>query len=64
MTFVPWNQQVKTPAMKAPAQSLAYRVRLWGSHRRPQSTNIQMRQTCVDVRSEDAVAIVNEEAMG
>src|SRR5215831_20814826 len=49
MTFVERNQVVKTFATKAPAQSLAHRVGLGGSHRRPQNSHPQVRQTLVDL---------------
>jgi hypothetical protein len=63
MTFVERNQQVKTFATKAP-HSLAHRVCLGGSHGRPQNSHPQVRQILVDVPSEDAVAIVDQEAVG
>src|SRR5215471_316809 len=63
MTFVERNQVVKTFATKAPAQSLAHRVGLGGSHRRPQNSHPQVRQTLVDLLSEEAVAIVDQEAV-
>ena len=56
MTFVEQNQEVKTFATKAPAQSLAHCVGLGGSHGRPQNSHTQVRQTLVDVLSEAAVA--------
>ena len=62
MTFVERNQEVQTFPTKAPAQSLAHRVGLGGSHGRPQNSHPQVRQTLVDVLSEDAVAIVDQEA--
>src|SRR5215472_6043159 len=37
MAFVEGNQEVQTFATKAAAQSFAYGVRLWGSHRRWQN---------------------------
>src|SRR5215469_14663151 len=64
MTFVEGNQEIETFATKAPAQSLAHRVRLRRSHRRPQNSYTKVRQTLIDFRSEDAIAIVNEEAIG
>src|SRR6516164_8180402 len=64
MVLVEWNQQVETFATKAPAQSLAHRVRLGRSHRRPQNAYPQVRATLVDFRSEDAIPIVKEEAVG
>lgn len=63
MTFVEGNQEVQRFATKAPAQSLAHRVRLGGSHWRPQNSHPQVRETLVDVLSEDAVAIVDQEAV-
>ena len=64
MAFVEGNQEVETLATKATAQPLAYRVRLRGAHRRPQNSYTQVRETLVDFRSEDAIPIVNEEAVG
>jgi hypothetical protein len=64
MTFIEWHQEIKTFASKAPAQSLAHRVGLGGSHGRPQNSHPQVRQTLVDVLSEDAVAIMDQEAVG
>src|SRR5215471_11461605 len=64
MTFVERNQEVQTFATKAPAQSLAHRVGLRGSHGRPQNSHPQVRQTLVDLLSEEAVAIVDQEAVG
>src|SRR5215471_18785723 len=63
MTFVEWNQEIQTFATKAPAQSLAHGVRLGGSHRRPQNSHPQVRQTVVDFLCEDAIAIVDGEAI-
>ena len=37
MALVEGNQEVQTLATKAAAQSFAYGVRLWGSHRRSQN---------------------------
>src|SRR6516165_5350877 len=64
MVLVEWNQQVETFATKAPAQSLAHRVRLLRSHRRPQNSYTEVRQTLVDFRSEDAIAVMDDEAVG
>src|SRR5215467_2118614 len=64
MTFVQGKQEIQTFATKAPAQSLAHGVRLRRSHRRPQDSHPQVRETLVDVLSEDAVAIVDQEAVG
>src|SRR5215471_11171499 len=50
MTFVERNQVVQTLPAKAPA--------------RPQNSHPQVRQTLVDLLSEDAVAIVDQEAVG
>ena len=63
MTFVEWNQEIQTFASKAPAHPLAHCVRLGGSHRRPQNSYPQIRQTLVDVFSKDAIAIMDEEAV-
>jgi len=64
MTFVERNQEIQTFATKAPAQSLAHGVRLGGSHRRPQNSYSQVRETRVDFLCEDAIAIMDEEAVG
>ena len=64
MTFVERNQEVQTFPTKALAQSLAHRVGLGGSHGRPQNSHPQVREALVDVLSEDAVAIVDQEAVG
>src|SRR5215831_5516377 len=64
MTFVEGNQEVETFATKASAQSLAHRVGLGGSHRRPQNSYTQVRQTLVDFLCEDAIAIMDDEAIG
>src|SRR6516165_10174285 len=63
MAFVEWNQEVETFATKAAAESLAHRVRLWGPHRRAQNPYTQICKTLVDIRREDAVAIVDDEAV-
>ena len=64
MTFAEGNQEVKTFATKAPAQSLAHCVGLGGSHGRPQDSHPQVRETLVDFLSEDAIPIVDDEAVG
>ena len=64
MTFVEGNQETETFATKAPAHSLAHRVGLGGSHGRPQDSHPQVSETLVDVLTEDAVAIVDQEAVG
>src|SRR5215471_6324030 len=63
-TFVQGKQEIQTFATKAPAQSLAHGVRLRRSHRRPQNSYTEVPQTPVDFRSEDAIAILDEEAVG
>ena len=63
MAFVEGNQKVQTFATKTPAQSFAYGVGFRGSYWRPQNSYTQIRQTLVDVFREDAVAIVDEEAI-
>ena len=62
MAFVEGNQEVETLATKAAAQPLAYRVRLRGSHRRPQNPHPQIGKALVDFLSKDAIAIVDDEA--
>src|SRR5215471_10027554 len=64
MTFVEGNQEIQTFATKAPAQSLAHGVRLGGSHRRPQNSYPQVGESLVDFLCEDAIAIMDEEAVG
>ena len=64
MTFVEWNQEIQTFASKAPAHPLAHCVRLGGSHRRPQNSYPQVRETLVDFLCEDAIPIVDEETVG
>ena len=64
MAFVEGKQEVETFATEAAAQSLAYRVRLWGSHWRSQNPYAQIPKTLVDLLSEDTVPIVNDEAIG
>src|SRR6516164_6965388 len=64
MAFAEGNQEVETFATKAAAQSLAHRVCLGGSHRCPQNSNSQVRETLVELMSEDAIAIVDDEAIG
>src|SRR6516165_7726801 len=63
MAFVEGNQEVQTFAAKTPAQSFAYGVGFRGSYWRPQNSYTQIRQTLVDLFREDAVAIVDEEAI-
>src|SRR5215467_3747875 len=63
MAFIEWNQEVETFATKAAAESLAHRVRLWGPHRRPQNPYTQICKTFVAILREDAVAIVDDEAV-
>src|SRR5215472_4724297 len=63
MTFIEWHQEIKTFATKAPAHPLAHRVGLRGSHGRRQNSHPQVRQTLVDLLSEEAVAIVDQEAV-
>src|SRR5215472_18291091 len=62
MVLVEGNQEVETFATKA-AESLAHRVRLWGPHRRTQNPYTQIGKTLVDILREDAVAIVDDEAV-
>src|SRR4029077_10020907 len=57
MPFVEWNQEVETLPAQAAAESLAHRVRLRGSHRRPQNPYTQIRKALVDFLGEDAVSI-------
>ena len=63
MALVEWNQEVETFATKAAAESLAHRVRLRGPHRRTQNPYTQISKTLVDIRREDAVAVVDDEAV-
>ena len=63
MALVEWNQEVETFATKAATQSLAHRVRLWGPHRRTQNLYTQVCKTLVDICREDAVTIVDDEAV-
>src|SRR5260370_18761977 len=63
MPFVEWNQEVEDPAAKAAAESLPYRVRLRGSHRRPENPYTQIRKALVDFLGEDAVSIVDDESV-
>src|SRR5215469_6776205 len=63
MALVEWNQEVETFATKAATQSLAHRVRLWGPHRRTQNLYTQICKTLVDICREDAVTIVDDEAV-
>src|SRR5262252_1573669 len=53
MAFVEGNQEVQTFTTQAAAQSLAHRDCLGGSHRRPQNSNTQVRETLVELMSED-----------
>src|SRR6516225_3560006 len=62
MAFVEGNQKVETFTTKAPAQSLAHRARL--RSRPPQNSDTQVRETLVDLLNEDAIAIVDDEAVG
>ena len=64
MALVERKQEVETFATEAAAQSLAYRVRLWGSHWRSQNPYAQIPKTLVDLLSEDTVPIVDDEAIG
>src|SRR5215469_7130696 len=64
MTFVEWHQEIQTFATKAPAHSLAHGIRLGGSHRRSQNSYPQVGESLVDFLREDAIPIVNEEAVG
>ena len=63
MTFVERNQEIQTFATKAPAHSLAHGVRLGGSHWRPQNSYSQIGETLVDFLCEDAIPIVDQEAV-
>src|SRR5215813_7203451 len=63
MAFVEWNQEVQTFATKAAAESLAHRVRLWGPHWRTQNPYPQICKTLVEILREDAVAVVDDEAV-
>src|SRR5215472_11871277 len=63
MAFIEWNQEVETFTTKAAAESLAHRVRLWGPHRRPENPYTQICKTLVGMLREDAVAIVDDEAV-
>ena len=58
MAFVERNQMVETLPTEASAQSLAYGVRLWRAHRRPQNLYTKVCKILVDFLSEDAVPIV------
>ena len=64
MAFVERKQEVETFATEAATQSLADRVRLWGSYWRPQNSYAQIPKTLVDLLSEDTVPIVDDEAIG
>src|SRR5262249_1965202 len=63
MAFVEWNQEVETFATKAAAESFAHRVRLRGPRSRTQNPYTQIGKTLVDIRREDAVAIVDDETI-
>src|SRR5260370_29977342 len=63
MPLVEWNQGVETLPAKAAAESLAQRVRLRGSHRRPQNPYTQIGKALVDILGEYAVSIVDEESV-
>ena len=54
---------VETLPTEAPAQSLAYPVRLRCAHRRPQNLYAKVCQILVDFLSEDAVPIVDDETI-
>src|SRR5215467_1206322 len=64
MAFVEGKQEVETFATEAAAQSLAYRLRLGGSHWRSQNPYAQISKTLVHLLSEDTVPIVDDEAVG
>src|SRR5215472_3133721 len=64
MAFVEGNQEVQALATKAAAQSFAYGVRLRGSHRRPQNPYPQIGKALVNRLREDAVPIMDDEAVG
>ena len=64
MAFVERKQEVETFATKAAAESFAHRVAFRGSYWRPQNSYTQIRQTLVDFLSEDAISIVDDEAVG
>src|SRR5215469_14461439 len=64
MALVEGNQEVQTFATKAAAQSLAYGVRLWGSRRRSQNPYPQIGKALVHRLREDAVPIMDDEAVG
>src|SRR5215471_11009204 len=63
MAFVEWNQEVETFATKAAVESFAHRVRRRGPHWRTQNPYAQIGKTLVDIRREDAVAIVDDETI-
>src|SRR5260370_38538499 len=63
MPRVQWNQEVETLPTKAAAESLAHRVRLRGSHRRPQNPYTQVGKALVDLLGEDAVSIVDDKSV-
>ena len=64
MALVEGDQEVQTLATKAAAQSLAYGVRLRGSYRCPQNPYSQTGKTLVNRLREDAVPIMEDEAVG
>ena len=64
MALVEGDQEVQTLATKAAAQSLAYGVRLRGSYRCPQNPYSQTGKTLVNRLREDAIPIVDDEAVG
>src|SRR5215471_11333180 len=64
MALVEGNQEVQALATKAAAQSFAYGVRLRGSHRRPQNPYPQIGKALVNRLREDAVPIMDDEAVG
>src|SRR5215831_7637369 len=63
MAFVERSQEVETLPAKAAAESLAHRVRLRGSHRRPQNPYTQIGKALVDFLGEDAVSIVDDKSV-
>src|SRR5215471_17303250 len=64
MALVERNQEVETFATKAAAESFAHRIRLWGPHRRPQNPYPQVAKALVNRLREDAVPIMDDEAVG
>src|SRR5215467_9984689 len=63
MAFVEGNQEVETLPTQTAAQSLAHRVRLRGPHWRTENPYTQIGKTLVNILREDAVAVVDEEAV-